>query len=184
MLSQRPFHPTQPMLGRVNESPGDLLRLSQVAVRVEVQRADLGDRQGVGVNEVVLRPLVLAGVAAGSLQWPHRRSCGLEAGPFSDKLNGSSDSLTLVVAKVPALGLRLAGAPKLIADVLAVLALGWGPTDADGLACSSFHDDGVVPVEWAGLKPGAGWNPVRQRKRMTRYRIELLGSAAQKQKHP
>jgi hypothetical protein len=124
----------------VNESPRDLLRLRQAAVRVEVQRADLADCQSVGVNEVVLRLLVLAGVAAGGLQRPHGRSGGLEAIPFSDKFNCSSDGLTLDLAEIPALGLRLAVSPKLVADVLAVLALGWGPTDADGLACSSFHD--------------------------------------------
>jgi predicted amidohydrolase YtcJ len=55
-------------------------------------------------------------------------------------LDGSPDGLTLAPAEVPALGLRLAFPPYLIADVLAVLPLRLGPTDADGLACSSFHD--------------------------------------------
>lgn len=41
---------------------------------------------------------------------------------------------------------------------------------------------GAVPVEWAGLKPAAEQNPVRRRKRLTRYRIGLLGSFVQKQK--
>ena len=168
----------------MNESPRDLLRLRQAAVRVEVQRADLADCQSVGVNEVVLRPLVLAGVAAGGLQRPHGRSGGPEAVPFSDKFNGSFDGFPLVGSEVPALGLRLAIPPKLVADVLAELALGWGPTDADRFGCSSFHDGGVVPVVWAGLKPGAEQNPVRSREELTRYRIRLLGSAAQKQKHP